>query len=42
VLERDTSGLEEAIRNHLDQAKKTIHLYAFDEGESRPHSDSET
>jgi DNA-binding GntR family transcriptional regulator len=41
VLERNSSGLEDAIRNHLDQCKETMRLYAFDGGESRLHNDSE-
>lgn len=41
LVARDSSGLDEAVRNHLDQAKKTIRLYAFEEGESGLHSDSE-
>jgi GntR family transcriptional regulator, rspAB operon transcriptional repressor len=40
LLERNSSGLEDAVRNHLDQAKKTIRRYAFDDSESRPHTDS--
>jgi DNA-binding GntR family transcriptional regulator len=41
VVEGNRSGLDDAVRNHLDQAKRTIRLYAFEEGEPRPHSDSE-
>ena len=41
VLERNSSGIEDAVRNHLDQAKKTIRHYAFDESESGLHTDSE-
>lgn len=42
VLQRNSSGLEDAIRDHLDQAKKTIRLYAFDDGESTLRTESET
>ena len=35
-------GLEDAIRDHLDDCKETMRLYAFDEGESRLRIDSET
>lgn len=41
LVAKDGPGLDDAIRNHLDQAKKTIRLYAFEEGESGLHSDSD-
>ena len=42
VLERNSSGIEDAIRDHLDDCKETMRLYAFDRGESSLHNDSET
>ena len=42
VLERNSSGLEDAVRDHLDKCRETMRLYAFDDGESRLHADSET
>jgi GntR family transcriptional regulator, rspAB operon transcriptional repressor len=42
VLERNSSGLEDAVRDHLDKCRETMRLYAFDDGESRLHTDSET
>jgi DNA-binding GntR family transcriptional regulator len=41
VLERNGSGLDDAVRNHLDQCRETMHLCAFDWGESRLCTDSE-
>jgi GntR family transcriptional regulator, rspAB operon transcriptional repressor len=41
VLEGNSSGIEDAVRDHLDQAKKTIRHYAFEESESGLHTDSE-
>jgi GntR family transcriptional regulator, rspAB operon transcriptional repressor len=42
VLERNSSGLEDAIRDHLDKCRDTMRLYAFDDGESRLNTDLET
>lgn len=42
VLERNSIGLEDAIRDHLDKCRDTMRLYAFDGGESRLNTDLET
>ena len=42
VLERNSIGLEDAIRDHLDKCRETMRLYAFDGGESRLNTDLET
>jgi DNA-binding GntR family transcriptional regulator len=41
VLERNTSGVEDAIRSHLDESKENIRIYAFNESESKLHLNSE-
>ena len=42
VLDGNSNGLDDAIRNHLDHSKKTIRLHAFNESESTLHPNSET
>ena len=36
IINRDSPALDDAVRNHLDQAKRTIRLCAFEEVESKP------
>ncbi len=42
VMERNSSGLDDAVRSHLEQSRDTIRRCAFDESESGLHPNSET